>query len=897
MKIFTVLFVLLRVSLSYPTQAQQILYKNKSFTVTDQSVKQGVYTAKALSRTHLVSTYQSSGEQEPKQVLTFRIGINGQENKQDYGLTHTLNLYSTSGKVISPLFVPGQKDTLIQTYAQQESSAEGRLQVTFRVDMRPVFEAFSKKGYYEPGNSQRIHSKDFKGVYITGDAKAFNWNLAANANEQPFKLTDEDRDGIYEKTISFNSNPTKKPKETQVIGKEWKLTSDVSRFPGFESNQVLVDALYNLSLEEALRNIRPDSAFMAGEKWEGVWTRDISYSILLSLATIAPEEAKISLMKKVKDGYIIQDTGTGGSWPVSSDRVAWTLAAWEVYCVTGDKEWLKTAYAIIKYTLETDLQVVADPKTGLFRGESSFLDWREQSYPRWMEPKDIFESRCLSTNALYHRAFQILDKIASLLDEKRLIYGLTAEAIKNNINKYLWIPDRQYYGQYLYGRIYPTLSPRAETLGEALCVLFDIADRSRKTAIIRNTPVVDFGIPAIYPQIPGIAPYHTDAIWPFVGAYWTWAASYAQQGQAVEHGLASIYRQAALFLTNKENMLASTGDFSGTVINSDRQLWSVAGNLATVYRILFGMSFHADKLTFSPFIPRAYSGTKTLRNFTYRKANLTITIRGYGNRIQSVTLDGKRIGAAQIAGNLRGKHQLVINMSNNSLPTGNINLVNNHFSPETPQVKQSDGKLHWESVANTKEYHIYRNAKKIEVTSSPTFKLPADTTYMAYQVVAVGSKGFQSFMSEPVVVIPEQKIVIRELEGTRGYQKEHSGFSGNGYVTINTQSNLILPIAINVPSAGTYAIDFHYANGNGPINTDNKCAVRTLALKQQDIGTIVFPQRGDGNWTDWGFTNTVTVELTAGNQTFSLILRGSDKNMNGEINEALVDYMRLRKLD
>src|SRR5690348_6039898 len=95
-------------------------------------------------------------------------------------------------------------------------------------------------------------------------------------------------------------------------------------------------------------DIRSDSTFMAGAEWNGVWTRDISYSMILSLAMLHPRICKRSLMRKVKNGVIIQDTGTGGSYPVSTDRMIWATAAREVYKVTGDRSWLKQAYSIIR---------------------------------------------------------------------------------------------------------------------------------------------------------------------------------------------------------------------------------------------------------------------------------------------------------------------------------------------------------------------------------------------------------------------------------------------------------------------------------------------------------------------------------------------------------------------
>ncbi len=122
-----------------------------------------------------------------------------------------------------------------------------------------------------------------------------------------------------------------------------------------------------------VRAVEPDSTFRTGKEWAGVWTRDISYSIILSMAILQPEVAKHSLMRKVKDGVIIQDTGTGGAYPVSTDRMIWAVAAWELYKVTGDRDWLKESFSIISKSLSTDHDINWDRKTGLIKGESSFL--------------------------------------------------------------------------------------------------------------------------------------------------------------------------------------------------------------------------------------------------------------------------------------------------------------------------------------------------------------------------------------------------------------------------------------------------------------------------------------------------------------------------------------------
>jgi len=77
-------------------------------------------------------------------------------------------------------------------------------------------------------------------------------------------------------------------------------------------------------------------------------------------------------MRKVKNNHIIQDTGTGGAWPVSSDRVVWAMAAWEIYTYTGDRKWLESAFQIILNSVNADARTIHDRQTGLMRGESSF---------------------------------------------------------------------------------------------------------------------------------------------------------------------------------------------------------------------------------------------------------------------------------------------------------------------------------------------------------------------------------------------------------------------------------------------------------------------------------------------------------------------------------------------
>jgi hypothetical protein len=121
----------------------------------------------------------------------------------------------------------------------------------------------------------------------------------------------------------------------------------------------------------------------------------------------------------------------------------------------------------------------------------------------------------------------------------------------------------------------------------------------------------------------------------------------------------------------------------------------------------------------------------------------------------------------------------------------------------------------------------------------------------------------------------------------------YQGANGSGFSELSTTVNTSVTFTVNISKAGQYSIDFRYANGNGPTNTENKCAIRNLSVDSKNVGTIVLPQRGKGEWSNWGYTNSVLVSLTAGKHTVRLSYESYNENMNQEINQAMLDELRL----
>ena len=886
---FRISAVLITIASANVSHAQNgaVIHKTNEYTIFANGVTQGKFSAKAVSANELTSDYQSPKNKSVSSRIEFKFSINGKDNEMKPGVNHYFNV--ADGTTETPLIKFGEPSK-IKDVKETQIKPDSKLKI--RLDLRKVLSEIKDKGFYTSFNGDKIFKEDFKHVYVAGAAEPMTWDFD-NLHQRPeLELKDSDGDGIYETNITLNAK-----KDQKVTDTSWKKKKNTSAFPQYHSDYVLTTAIYNMSLEEMVNAVEPDSTFRTGKEWAGVWTRDISYSIILSMAHLQPKVAMNSLMRKVNaNKRIIQDTGTGGAYPASTDRIVWAVAAWEVYKATGDQKWLLSSYEIIKNSIEDDIVNAYDTETGLVRGESSFLDWREQTYPKWMQPADIFESENLGTNAVHFQANVILAQMADLLKHPEVSnkHKAIAEKIKTGINTYLWMSEKGYYAQYLYGRNYKIISPRAEALGEALCVLFGIADAAKSQQIIAKVPQTAYGISCIYPQIPGLPPYHNNAVWPFVQSYWAMASAKAGNQASVIESIAAIDRPAALFLTNKENFVADNGDFAGTVINSSNMLWSLSGNIGMIHKVIFGINYEDDRIIFKPFVPKTLAGKRTLTHYNYRNAVLDISMEGSGNEILNFFVDGKIAAKPEILATLTGRHAIKIvltNHENNSV----INKTANYFSPATPLVSQKGNELNWPKIENL-NYHILKNGKEIQEITSKNYKADPNS-YGEYQVVAVDKNGVASFASEPIVIAPKNATVIYEAEtATAKSDLSYKGFSGTGFAETSKTINPTIDFTIDIPETGTYAIDFKYANGNGPTNTENKCAIRSLKEKTSFLGTVVFPQRGVQEWSNWGFSNSVKATLEKGKHVLTLVLDAANENMNGAVNQAMLDYLRVTKL-
>jgi hypothetical protein len=661
------------------------------------------------------------------------------------------------------------------------------------------------------------------------------------------------------------------------------------------SSSLLFDALFAQAIDDArldsVSSIR-DAAynagqpilcecFQTGEKWTYVWTRDLSYSAYLSLALLDPLRVRNSLQFKTspfRPGVmpaelpagtvqIVQDTGSGGSWPVSSDRTAWALGAEAVLNTlqgSARTRFEVEANRALRGSVEADRAAIFDASDGLYTGEQSFLDWREQTYAPYVlkDLTQLAQSKALSTNTLQYRALRLVSALARDRGETALAarYGRWAEALKIAINRHFWLADYGLYASLLTADAPAIPVAKFDLLGEALAVTSGIADFARAREIVAHYPHAPFGPPVYYPEQPDVAIYHNRAGWPFVTAFDLEAAAQVVNVAVADNAFDSLVRAAALHLTNTENLEWLTGRSQyddGPVINSPRQLWSVAGYIDMVAKVVFG--YHVEKRGFRirPFLTTHMrtvlnGDTATLENLSYKGRELTIELHlppaeaaGYYPPAQ-ITLNGRAVTGLISPSELKPENKIVVRFRPSSTGDDRIRRVaevapNSHddprvFAPQAPSIDvtmtDQHANLSIQAVTSAPQalrYAIWRDGVlKVQGLSADKWLDPERLTpelRHCYRVVA--SYADSGNASHPSAANCVNDVATRTISWPAVTALTGRVAGGNSTA-----------LGFRVQSAGMYALSLTYDNHAYDINTGVTNAVKRIELLDHRGGVV-----------------------------------------------------------
>ncbi|MEW6760266.1 MAG: esterase [Pseudomonadota bacterium] len=646
----------------------------------------------------------------------------------------------------------------------------------------------------------------------------------------------------------------------------------------------------------------PCECFATGEKWHYVWTRDLSYAADLGLALLDPRRVRNSLDFKLSgwrkgvaipaqaagtpDGLqIVQDTGSGGSWPVSTDRVTWAFAAEEALRTLPAREraaFAKRALLALSNTIENDRIAAFDRESGLYTGEQSFLDWRDQSYAAWVpnELAAMSTSKSLSTNVAHYQALRLAARLAREQGQaaRGQRYEGWAAELKRAINARLWLKDAGMYSSMTAGHLDGAPLHKFDWLGLALAITTGVADEEQARSILEHYPHGPMGAPVIWPQQPGMPVYHNRAIWPFVTGYGLKAAAQVGNVAVADAAYATLMRGAALNLSNMENLewlsgqplLLDEGNPSliGPVINSRRQLWSVGAYLGMVINGVFGVSALDDGIALRPFVTaklrrESFGATSEIALHDLRLHGKQIGVRlrlppvsdgdGY-YAVQGIRLNGKPEGStirlAQLGerndieivlGKLLPGQQAIRRVQDNPYATGGAT-----FGPRAPAIaslmRDKGGVVLKFAPEQGLVYSVYRDGKLVADDVQSGEWLDRSGSAAACYALEARDKanGNRSHHSIPRCVDAGIEIGVNDprIASNIAARAPDAQFSMPRIVGWGQPGDRFAVERIEVAAPGRYQVQVRYHNAANLVNLGISNGMKWLVVKN-DAGKTV----------------------------------------------------------
>ena len=846
--------------------SNDVIAQTDKYVVTCDSVIQGQYVACALSGMHIESNFEpSTMHRKVPAEIPFKLAYNAHDNELPSGQTHYLQVMADTVRVVAGV---ADKPHVTGTVTSESLPRK----VTLLVDMRAKEDSLKRLGYFVASRGDTIYGDSFNGVWVAIDDPSYTTDFKTLSERDDLKLKPTGESGVYETTLVLGDALPGVSSQ-----KSWSIEQLPKPYAQVNTGAKLIDALYNMAVSTIYNN-KVNGNFVKS----AASVNDITYPVILSLAYLDPEASKNSLKLMVTDGRISHES-KGELWPIVSDDISWASAAWEVYSVTGDEEWLRYAYDVVRQSIEQDYETNFDEFEHLMHGGTWYSLTGNLYYPSWMQLTHIYESMSLTNNAQYARAFEILNDMSDELGVENE-YGSLVMDVRDAINEKFWNERKGYYSQYTYMPAYPIQSPCIDNLGQALCVLWNIANDDRAENLIMKTPMAPYGITVTSPHYAsGGIMNQSELSFPMIQAFWNIAAAKTGNEHSLRRGLGALYRLPALYCTYKSWCNAYTGE---TLDTGSGSLGAAAANASMIFRVYAGITFLPNGLELNPFVPVFLTGKKEIKGFRYRQAVLDITIEGTGDDIETITLDDVSTHDNFIPATLKGHHQIYIKLCHTNHALQEITVSDSAFSlPATPLLSWRNGVARIENYDGELSYRRVINGELSYSVRDTTYMTQVDIDRFSVRAVLAIGQYSMGYVSNPYLHAPMSKI-FRFAPWVSG------GSRGAGTMVesaLGLNDHLTMQVIVDEP--GTYMLDVRYANGNGNVTSTGTCAARKVIVNTHRQATLVMPAMGLDEWHRKGMTNMVRVELLQGRNEIELRCEpgvGSDVPI-------MLDYMRLIK--
>lgn len=483
-----------------------------------------------------------------------------------------------------------------------------------------------------------------------------------------------------------------------------KLEQHLELFlPSLQTSNSVLNRAFRIALADMTGNIlpykdgilrHPVPCIMAGLDYNTPWTRDTAINVWNAAALLIPKIAKNTLLSVLIKDASGQVRIGGQYW----DAIIWVTGAWNYYLVTGDKEFLKSAFEVSRNSLLHFEKTEWDEKHQLFRGpacygdgvgaypdpytktkngSSGIEDWVEANPGLKVETGFGIPMLALSTNCLYAQAYSIMPLMEKSLGWSHgTNWNSKASSLKRSIIKNFWIPKK---GTFRYLADELGSCDQQEGLGHSFLLLFEIVDSKQAASVLKNQHITKSGIPCVWPPFERYRKNkdhygrHAGTVWPHIQGFWAEACARAGLTDAFNKEMTALATHAdrdvhfaEIYHPDSGRMYGGLQEFvddpafdsyfAGLDRNAipeykkskirewnscRRQTWSATAFLRMIFQGLCGIEFLEDGIAFHPCLPKNV-GPIQLKGLPYKETLLDITLSGYGNKISQFKLNGKR---------------------------------------------------------------------------------------------------------------------------------------------------------------------------------------------------------------------------------------------------------------
>lgn len=417
-----------------------------------------------------------------------------------------------------------------------------------------------------------------------------------------------------------------------------------------------INKVFSIAVETLKANVK-DSLIHAGGTYGGEWTRDISINAWNASNLLLPEVTEYSLWNVTTDNrnYIGHEY-----W----DKIIWVIGAFDHYQLTQNMDFLNQIYIASSNTMKELEDSEFDSQLGLFRGPSVFNDgiagYEEPIFEKGINSSHVMsypgskDIKCLSTNCIYYKAYEILAEMSMLLNDesKYTEYKKKAINLKDRIRSvfYNTSEDKLYYLVDQKGEKHDF----QEGLGISFSILFEILSNDEALMLADKVYISPYGIPSIYPsfkrfskELPG---RHNVMIWPFVNAFW---ADASLKIGRTDLFINEVEKLSKLVLLSDDCFYELYNPYTGIVSGGwqtgkdhewesvYRQTWSATGYLRMILKGILGISYDKDGLHISPNLELVqYFDFLELSELKYHNSIINIYKEGNGTDIKSIIVNG-----------------------------------------------------------------------------------------------------------------------------------------------------------------------------------------------------------------------------------------------------------------